>query len=241
MATEVMDLPRSGYKILRLIIIGYLHQGGSERKPASYDEVSKASSVSPTMVSGNNKALAALGILEKSGQRRGYRLTEDGYELARALEFEESELTRRSLTPLLAGNPKIGQALNALRTRGGMSVEDFAKHLLIVVGASNTRVNMTGARTIIEMLATAGLLEQADDQLTAIRPDHEEASSETTVVQDENDEEEEAARGDEVPERGQRVPFAIRIEISLNSDDLIDDERFAAISERLTHLRGLAG
>ena len=94
-----MKLPVSSFKVLRMIILGYLHQGGADRKPAGLKAVEGATGVASTKISGNNGALADLGIIEREGNA-GYRLTPKGLEVARALEFEERELTKRALGSL---------------------------------------------------------------------------------------------------------------------------------------------
>lgn len=238
----VMELPSSGYKILRLIIIGYLHQGGSDRKPATYEEVSKSTSVNPTMVSANNKALAALGIVEKSGGRGSYRLTSEGYELARALEFEETQLTRRALEPILRQNTTISQAVNAVRAKNGMSIEDFVSHLVYVAGAKNTKSNLTGARAVLEMLLVAGILQQSDDRVVVSpeeQSDSDSAPDSNNVSGDLADDEsgDQLAPRQEWIERGRNI--TINVDIALSADDLIDDERFATVLERLENLRNV--
>lgn len=61
---ETYPLPRSSFKLLRLILIGYLHEGGNGRKPSGPTDVGRAVGLDPTLVSRNNGALAALGLLE---------------------------------------------------------------------------------------------------------------------------------------------------------------------------------
>lgn len=242
-----MKLPVSSFKVLRMIILGYLHQGGADRKPAPLKAVQKSTGVAMTKISSNNGALADLGLIEKEGNA-GYRLTEHGLEVARALEFEEPELTKRALRSLLQGNDTISQALNLLRVRGGLDADALAKHLMMSSGeAKATAAAQTGARALIDMMLEAGLVEQDGDFVAALstRP----GPARSDGAQHEDGEQPEEPMSVERPQPLQNstavaVPLqegviGISVEISLTGDDLADTGRSQRILEALRRLAEL--
>ncbi|MCY3577531.1 MAG: hypothetical protein OXH53_09485 [bacterium] len=238
-----MKLPISSYKVLRMIILGYLHQGGADRKPAALGDVEKSTGIKLTTVSGNNGALAEFGIIQKEGNS-GYRLTDAGLEVARALEFEEPQLTRRALGELLQQNDTVGQFLNTLRVRGAWSAESATRHLLLSSGQTkSTGSALTGARAVLDMLEAAGLAELDGDEIRAAlgpsrRPDDDEGAPISASL-DPNGQEEDSTQSPESladSALGGAPPVTVTVEISLNGDDLVDHERSAAIIDAIRSL-----
>lgn len=240
-----MKLPVSSYKVLRMIILGYLHQGGADRKPASLGDVAKSTGITTTMISGNNGALAELGIIQKDGNS-GYRLTDSGLEVARALEFEEPQLTRRALGGLLGQSDTVRQFLNSLRVRGSMNVEAATRHLLVSTGQTkSTGTAPTGARAVLDMLLAAGLAQIDGDVIRAtlasashLDADPDSASLEVSVAE-EASEIAHPAQGQESVDSLALRPAStttIAVEISLTGDDLVDAERSRAIIDAIRSL-----
>jgi hypothetical protein len=229
-----MKLPRSSFRILRIILLGYLHQGGSSRKGVGLDAVAKSTGLNRTLVSANNAALAELGIIarEKGGS---YSLTAEGSQVARALEFEEPELTKQSLVPLLAGNDTISATLNVLRVRGPMLVDAFANQLLISAGEPKTASAQTGARAVIEMLSAAGLLDLDGDRVIAPAQRPETATqTETEVVF-------EPETATPVREsQGSGHAFQIGVQVVVASADLLNEETLERLLAALRRIASTA-
>lgn len=237
-----MKLPVSSYKVLRMIILGYLHQGGADRKPASLGDVEKSTGITTTMVSGNNGALADLGIIHKEGNS-GYRLTDSGLDVARALEFEEPQLTRRALGELLRQSDAIGQFLNSLRVRGSMTAEAATRQLLLSSGQTrSTGPALTGARAVLDMLLAAGLAHLDGDEVRA-------TLGPTSHLDVDEDSESPNAQAEDEPvlltqrqelvedlSPGAAPAVTVSIEIALTGDDLSDAERSATIIEAIRSL-----
>jgi predicted transcriptional regulator len=228
-----MKLPRSSFKILRMLILGYLHQGGSGRKPVTAEAVGKATGLNRTMVSANNKPLAEFGIIERA--KGGlYGLTERGVEVARALEFEEPELIRRSLGTLLAENETVSSSLNTLRVRGGLDADAFANHIALAA--------------VIEMLTAAGLVQRDGEHVRAASPSRVpsvESEPEPEAEPSETDAELGATNVVAGPPLGvahgaaERGGVLINIDVTITGAELADPETGDRILERIRELSRL--
>jgi predicted transcriptional regulator len=225
-----VKFPRSSFRIVRLIVLGYLHQGGSAQRPVSLSAVAAATGLNLTMVSANNGALADLGVLqrEKGGS---YSLTKEGSEVARALEFEEPELLKRSLGPLLLRSDAIASALNAVRIRNGMTEDAFVSQLALASGEPKSASLIAGARAILEMLIATGLVAQEGDRVSApkqrtVDDGDKQASSVTTEPMNEASEE----------KRDLNVAMRVRVTVELTAADLVDDSTYAKLRQRLREL-----
>lgn len=159
---EQFPLPRSSFKLLRLILIGYLHEGGKDRKSSGPSQVGRAVGLDQTLVSRNNAPLAALGILER-GDNRGWRLTEGGEMVARALEYEAPDEVRESLSELLRTNEYVQRVVTFVRSRGGLEEEQVVSQMALTAGVRKTSEFMTGARALLELMYAGGLVELDGD------------------------------------------------------------------------------
>jgi hypothetical protein len=155
---ETFPLPGSSFKILRLILIGYLHQGGVERKAAGPADIGSAIGMDATIVSRNNAFLAATGLLENEGRK--WRLTEAGVTTARALEYEAEEEIQSALGQLLRGSEFVQKITTFVRGRGGVELSQLAEHVARTAGAPRKGASLTGARTIVEMLIRGAVLHE---------------------------------------------------------------------------------
>lgn len=235
-----MKLPRSSYKILRIILLGYLHAGGSSRKAATLDAVARATGLNRTLVSSNNAGLADLGIIERV-KGGAYALTPEGNDVARALEFEEPELIKRSLSGLLTRQEAVSAALNMLRVRGSTTPDTLANQLLLNAGEPKSASAQTGARAIIDLLELAGLVAIDGDRVELVPP--RVGTEHVREVVDEV-----GASKEEEPEEIQKpqhktTGLQVTIAVSLTSEDLLDEDRLVrlrAAIDRLTERGGTA-
>jgi hypothetical protein len=150
-------LPRSSFKLVRLIVIGYLHEGGNDRKPAGPTDVGRAVGLDPTIVSRNNAPLAALGLLESAENRR-WRLTEGGVEVARALEWDAPEDARETLAEIFRSNEFVQRIVTYVRAQGGVDADQVVSQMARTAGVKKTSEYLTGARALLELMSVAGLL-----------------------------------------------------------------------------------
>lgn len=150
-------LPRSSFKLLRLILIGYLHEGGNDRKPTGPTDVGRAVGLDQTIVSRNNAPLAALGLLESAENRR-WRLTEGGVEVARALEWDAPDDARETLAEIFRSNEFVQRIVTYVRAQGGMDPEQVVSQMARTAGVKKTSEYLTGARALLELMYVAGLV-----------------------------------------------------------------------------------
>jgi hypothetical protein len=155
-------LPRSSFKLLRLILIGYLHEGGNDRKPSGPTDVGRAIGLDSTIVSRNNAALGALGLLE-SAEHRKWRLTDGGVTVARALEYEAQDDIQESLSDMLRSNEYVQRVVTFVRGRGTIDEDQVVSHMAKTAGVRRTSEFLTGARALLELIYAAGLLQSDGD------------------------------------------------------------------------------
>lgn len=166
---ETFPLPRSGLKLLRLILIGYLHEGGNERKPTGPSAVGATVGLDQTIVSRNNAFLAAVNLIEPAENRR-WRLTEPGVDVARAFEYEAQDELEQSLNSLLRSNEFVRRILAFVRGRGGVEHEQVVSHMARLAGVRKTSDFLTGARALLELMSEAGLVERDGEFVRVAAP-----------------------------------------------------------------------
>jgi hypothetical protein len=146
---ETFHLPRSSFKLLRLILIGYLHEVGPDRKGSGSGQIGAAIGLDATIVSRNNAFLAAVGLIEPAENRR-WRLTEAGVDVARSLEYDAQEELRESLGTLLDSNDFVRRIATFVRGRGGVDEDQVVAHIARLAGVRRSSEFLTGARALLE-------------------------------------------------------------------------------------------
>jgi hypothetical protein len=156
-------LPWSDLDVLRLILIGYLHEGGPERTTLGPASVGKAVGVDATVVSRNNEFLAALGLVETERLGRS-RLTEAGARVARAFERHTGPELSRVLAPLLQEDDFVRRVLTYVGSRGDVERSELEHHVARAAGPPRNPAFPTGASALVDLILAAGLL--VDDRGT---------------------------------------------------------------------------
>ncbi len=160
MAEEKFKLPGSSYEEICKIIKAF----GYFDKPFSLDEASQVCKMDKANISRNNGFLASVGIIEGD---RTKSMTPRGKELARALEFERGDEILNFWREVVISNEFLSKMLAAVRIRKGMDLSTLQSHVAYSAGQQKTRNVMTGAKAIIDILLSAGLLREKDGQLVA--------------------------------------------------------------------------
>lgn len=174
MADEV-SLPSSSQGELEKIIKGYGHIG----KEADLDALSKLTAIGRTTISPNNPFLSHVGIIS-GGKKK--QITEQGKRLARALDHNLEEQISLSWCEIIKGNEFLSNIVSTIRIKSGMTPEDAMGHVLFSSGASNTKQNRTGAKTIIDILEVSQLIENSNGKLQVASPPVPEAKTAETVI-----------------------------------------------------------
>ena len=174
------QLPVTGYDVITRIIKGYLH-AGADKDTVSVSSVANTTAMHRPNISANNKFLLAMGIIEKSG--KGYKLSPEGVNLAKILDFygDDADEVQDAWRVLVEKNEFLQRVTSAVKVRGSMDVDAFARHIALTSGAPNKRHYLTGARTVIKILRLAGKIEEEEDgTLTAVSESSFQAESSTT-------------------------------------------------------------
>ena len=172
---EEFNLPGSSFEEVQKIIKGYSHAPES----SSLGSLSKLIGLHSTIISRNNKFLTDIGIISGGMKKTA---TELGKRLGRALDHKQADDGRSYWKEAVQTNEKVSGLVTTVRIKGGMSEKDFSDHVLYVSGQKNNSGNRTGARCIVDVLLTAGLLHEADGKLNVATaaPDKEVSPSATS-------------------------------------------------------------
>lgn len=158
MADDKFNLPGSSFDVLKKVIIGY----GNAKDSGNLDDISKLTGVHKTTISSNNIFLSQLEIITGGNIKT---ITELGSKLSRALEHDQIQDIRKFLTELISRNNILSQLVTSLRINGGMTYDDYLKHVLYVTGNKDSKDSRTGARTVIDLLLLANLIQEQDGKL----------------------------------------------------------------------------
>jgi len=243
MSEETFHLPTAGYERIARIIAGYFLAGAGD-KPVSVSTVADTIAMKQPNISANNKFFLSTGILEKPGRR--YQLTPEGVELARVLDhFREYTDEESTLVPehvqsawamIVMKNDFLSGVTSAVRVRGTMETEAFARHIALTSGAPNKPHYLTGARTVISILKISGKLTEEDGILRATGAENETLTDKSALF---------ASREQRKPHRTARkggetvrdlaIPVTVMVQVtSATTDDEL--EGIAQKIKRLTEL-----
>jgi hypothetical protein len=157
------QLPVASYDTLIHIILGYYGVGAGD-EPVTAATVAEVTAMKAPNVSGNNKFLQSVGILERTG--KGYQLSADGLELARCLDYDkesEASETRSAWGKIIDGSDFLGRMTTAVRLRENMDSDALVRHIALTSGAPNKPRFLSGARAVITMLQAADRLVEKED------------------------------------------------------------------------------
>lgn len=157
MAKE-FNLPGSSFDEVQKIIKGYSHAPEN----SNLKSLSNLTGLHSTIISRNNKFLTDIGIISGGMKKTA---TDLGRRLGRALDHKQAEDGRSYWKEAIQTNEKVSGLVTTVRIKGGMLDKDFYSHVLYVSGHTNNAGNKTGARCIVDVLLTAGLLHEADGKL----------------------------------------------------------------------------
>jgi hypothetical protein len=158
MATSKFRIPSSSVEEIRKIVRGYAHLGENVELP----NLARLLSLNKTVISPNHPFLVEVGAIA-GGKRKS--VTPLGQRLGRAWEHDQKEEVREALWQIVGANEFLSNLITTLRLKGGMSTDEFSKHILYAASLTNTQRNRTGARTIIDLLVEAGLIIESDGHL----------------------------------------------------------------------------
>lgn len=175
MAEDKIKLPRSSYEELCKIIKAY----GRLDAPASLDQVNSLAGVGKTVVSANSSFLSSIGLIEGG---RAKVATATGRKLAHALEHEVSEDIEAGWRAVVEENEFLRKMALAVKIRKTMEESSFVSHIAYSAGEAKSAFAMTGARAVIDILRSSGLMHEQDGKLTSREiPSAEEPETPATI------------------------------------------------------------
>lgn len=148
-----------GFEVLTKIIIAYSKIGG-DKEEKSYQEIAAVANVSANNVRLNLKFLASIGILE--GSRGKYKLTSEGAQYARALDWGKLNDANKILRDILSDKSIVTRTLGYVSINKPVDKEMLVGQVAVISGVRKTSRFVTGIRGFVDMLATSGLLEETD-------------------------------------------------------------------------------
>lgn len=160
---ETFKLPNSSFEEVIKLIKTY--SGEKEGVALSLDDVSQATGVPRTVVSGNNGFLVQIGIITDGNKKAA---TEVGRTLGRAYTSKIDYEVERIWKELVAENDFLNRMVSAVRIRNGMDRTSFINHIVYSSGQKDTKQNRTGANAIVEILKSVSILADEDGKLSVI-------------------------------------------------------------------------
>jgi hypothetical protein len=155
-----------GLDSLNLILIAYL-KAGADKKAVSYREASLRSGVHYTIVSANNKFYVSAGFLVEEGKGQ-LKLTEIGAKYAQMLDWGRLEEAKAQLRQLLLKCPIVNVTLDYVGLKKEVTREDLNTKIGSDVHLSRAARYVTGINALIDMLVSAGLLEEKEGKLRKV-------------------------------------------------------------------------
>lgn len=158
--SERFKLPVSSYEELVKIVRAYAT--GKEGTPISLAELEKASGIGRTTLSKNNGFLVCTGIITEGAKKAPTSLC---MRLARALSMTVDSEIRKIWSNIISDNDFLTKLLLVVNIKGGISREDYLKHIMFSAECNNSTAHKTGAATIIEILKVAGEIVEKDGSI----------------------------------------------------------------------------
>ena len=158
---ETFKLPNSSLEEVIKLIKAY--SGQKEGVALSWDDVSQATGIPRTVVSGNNGFLVQIGIITDGNKKAA---TEVGRALGRAYISKIDYEVERIWKELIAENDFLNRMVSAVRIRNGMDRTSFINHIVYSSGQKDTKQNRTGANAIVEILKSISMLIDEDGKLS---------------------------------------------------------------------------
>lgn len=160
MAERQFRLPGSPYEELASIIVAY----GTRDDASRTGDVGKLDSVHQSSVSRTNGFLTEIGVLQGEAKKL---ITRRGRSLALALARKDREAIRANWREVVSSTEFLQNVVSAVKLREGMLTQTVQAYIAHAAGQPRNKPVMTGAGAIVEILKTAGLLQEEAGELVA--------------------------------------------------------------------------
>lgn len=219
-----MSIPnRTTMSRINDILVGFL-LSGADQKPVSTKEASERSGVQADVTGRQMKFLCNGGFMIKDGA--SYRLTEEGTDYAKLLDWKQLDAARKPLAEILKNYNLAQKVIHYIRVREPVPIQDVADRVGILSDSPNTPGYRTGAKSFVNFLIFSGLVQEEEGQL-AVGRDQVSAQKITTAARSTEKIESHIPRNDNVT-----------INITINIDATMSPKKIGAavkaIREALT-------
>lgn len=157
------NLPGASFDELQKIIKGYSHAPDQ----VSLDSLSRLTGLHTSQISRNSKFLTNLGLISGGVKKSA---TDLGRKLGRALDHKQIDDAKGYWREAVQSNEKMASLVTTVRIKDGITEKDFSGHVLYASGQSNSKVNQTGARCIVDILVYAELVIEENGKLVVSAP-----------------------------------------------------------------------
>ena len=117
-----------------------------------------------TAVSGNNAFFASIGLIEGGNNKH---LTDKGLRAALTLDHPGTPEAFDAWRNVIEGSTDLERIVDAIRIRKGMDEDALLSHIVLTAGVPKTARWITGARTIVDILEFAGVVEESEGRIRA--------------------------------------------------------------------------
>ena len=210
-SNDRFKLPGSSLDEVIKVIQGY----ATISKPASLDDVAKATGMHRTSISKNVGFLLSLGLLEGG---RSKATTEIGQKLGLALMHNVPEEAESVMGDVVAEDEFLKNVLAAVRIRKGMDETSLRAHIAYSAGQSKTGSTTTGTGAVVDLLKRSGHLKSEDGKLIVTAPTPRSPVIEPSVS--ENAEPTPVQSAPKVIEAAPPFEISIKIEVRCEPQDL---------------------
>ncbi len=202
---NVFPMPMSSWPVLKQIIRAYGQV--QDRDKPTVDAVAILAQVARPVVSANNNFLREIGIVSKEENKP----TPLGSRLASCLVMQNDLLIAEALQQIILANPNLNHWLGMIRARATMKFEHLKGELALAAGISDKGKQTGPARTILEMLQEARLIQVADDNVRPAIPQgsQEKVAEEVRAIRKEFPFFEEPKHAQEPDLLGSRIPLPL--------------------------------
>lgn len=155
------SLPATNFDVFEKVIVSYSNQ----RKPVSNEDIAQISGLSEQHISRNNKFLVDNGLLE-GGKTKS--ITEIGSRLGRALQHDKRDIVSEILKEIISANESLSELITYVRLQKSLDKDKFADHILYCSGQSTNQFSKAGAKCIVDVFFSAGIIEEKDGVLKVL-------------------------------------------------------------------------
>lgn len=184
-------------------------------------DVGKLDSVHQSSVSRTNGFLTEIGVLQGETKKL---ITRRGRALAIALARKDREAVRENWRAVVGSTEFLQNVVSAVKLREGMLYPTVQAYIAHSAGQPRNKPVMTGAGAIIEILKTAGLLQEEAGELVATFEEPPQADEVTSPDEPEEQSPEVSATVEALPPAspGQAPAVSIQIQVRCTADEVED-------------------